>query len=120
MSITLTTPAIIQSVLGGNSPVNIDKLVLNDIRFDTVGLTLTAQLLLTSTVNSEIQNITGSLTIAGNRLVITAPELDFYRRVTLTAGQQNAVALIITDAQDALEAGLVTLGVIAGTQATGN
>jgi hypothetical protein len=50
---------------------------------------------------------------------VEVAQLDFYRQVQLNVGQVNSVNTIITNAQNALEAGLVSLGVIAGAQTTG-
>ena len=121
MSITLTSPAQINSVLGGNVPVSYDKLVISRLNFDPVLMTVKGGLSLTSTAAPEMQEITGSLTIltASARLEISVEQLDFYRRVALSGPQNAAVMTIIRDAQDALEGGLISLGVIDGTQASG-
>ena len=119
--ITLTLPAAINSVLGGNAPVSYDKLVISRLNFAPVTMTVNGTLSLTSTTDPEMQEISGSLSIltASARLEIAVPQLDFYRRVALTGPQNTAVMTIIRDAQDALESGLVTLGVIDGIQAPG-
>ncbi len=119
--ITLTSPAQINSVLGGNVPVSYDKLVVGPLTFDPKLMTARGNLSLTSTANPEMQEIVGGLNIltASARLEISVEQLDFYRRVALTGPQNDAVMTIIRDAQDALESGLVSLGVIDGTQAPG-
>ena len=119
--ITLTTPETINTVLGGNVPVDYNKLVVGPFTFDSAALSVVGQLKLTSTGSPEMQAIPGTLTIttATARLEIAVPQLDFYRRVALTGPQNNAVQTIVRDAQNALESGLVSLGVIAGVQSLG-
>lgn len=119
--ITLTSPAQINSVLGGNVPVSYDKLVIKPFTFDAKLMTINGTLSLTSTTEPEMQEIVGRLIIetASARLEIAVQQLDFYRRVALTGPQNDAVMTIIRDAQDALESGLVSLGVIDGIQAPG-
>lgn len=119
--ITLTTPAAVNSVLGGNVPIAYDHLVLSPLTHDPTALTITATVRLTSTANPDMTPIVGSLTINGStgKLEISVQQLDFLRRVTLSPGQISAVLGYITSAQNAVEQGLVALGVVAGTQTTG-
>lgn len=119
--ITLTSPEQINSVLGGNVPVSYDKLVIKPFTFDASLMTVRGTLALSSTAEPEMQEITGRLEIdtASARLEIAVQQLDFYRRVALTGPQNDAVMTIIRDAQNSLEDGLVSLGVIDGTQAPG-
>lgn len=119
--ITLTTPAQINSVLGGNAPVGYNHLVLAPFSMDPMALTVTGSLRLTSTASPDMQAITGNLRInaSSGELVVEVQQLDFYRRIQLSAGQITSVRNIISNAQNALESGLVSLGVIAGTQSTG-
>lgn len=119
--ITLTTPAQINSVLGGNAPVGYDRLVLAPFSFDPVTLAVSGTVRLTSTAAPQMQPITGALRInaSSGELVIEVAQLDFYRRVQLSGPQITAVLNIIANAQNALEAGLVSLGVVAGVQSPG-
>ena len=119
--ITLTTAAQINSVLGGNTPVGYDHLVLSPTTMDPIANTVHGTLRLTSTAVPEMQAITGTLNINASSgvLIVEVSQLDFYRRVQMSAGQISAVIAIIRNAQNALESGLVSLGVIAGTQAPG-
>lgn len=119
--ITLTTPASINSVLGGNSPVAYPKLVLVPMNLDPINRTISATVRITSTTNPDMQPIMGTLNInaVSGLLEIGVPQLDFLRRVSLNASQKTAVETIINNAQNAMESGLITLGVIAGTQSTG-
>lgn len=120
--ITLTSPATINSVLGGNAPISYDKFVLTSITYDTVNKHVSARVSITSTGNPDMQAVDGSMTIncITAKLTIQVPQLDFYRQVTLTGPQNTFVTdNVIRASQNTLEAGLVSLGVVAGTQATG-
>jgi hypothetical protein len=76
---------------------------------------------LTSTASQAMQAITGTLQISipAGLLTVEVGQLDFYRQIQMNVGQINAVNAIISNAQNALESGLVSLGVIAGTQTGG-
>ncbi len=119
--ITLTTPAQINSVLGGNAPVDYNKLVISPINFDAVSQTVNASLRLTATGNTSMQPITGTLRISvpGAELVVEVPQLDFYRRVVTSSPQNTAILAIIETAQKGIEDGLVSLGVISGVRSAG-
>lgn len=119
--ITLTTPAQINSVLGGNAPVAYDKLVTTPLSFDPVNQAITGQLRLTSTANATMQPITGTLRISvpNAELIIEVAQLDFYRRIVLSSPQNDAVLAIIETAQKGVEDGLVSLGVIQGVRSAG-
>lgn len=119
--ITLTTPAEINSVLGGTAPVPYNKLVVAPLRFDAVNQTITGDLRLTATSNASMQPITGNLRISvpGAELVIEVAQLDFYRRVVTSGAQNTAILAIIETAQKGIEDGLVSLGVIAGVRSAG-
>lgn len=119
--ITLTTPPVVNSVLGGNSPVSYNKFVLSSITYDTVNMQVSATVRLTSTTAPSMQAVTGNLKIntATAVLTIEVSQLDFYKQVTLTGPQNTSVQSFITNAQNALESGLISVGVVAGTQAQG-
>lgn len=119
--ITLTTPAQINSVLGGNTPVGYDHLVLAPFTLDPMGLTIRGTLRLTSTAAPSMQAITGRLDINASTgvLEIEVQQLDFYRRIQLSGPQITSVTTIISNAQNSIETGLINLGVIAGVQSTG-
>lgn len=120
--ITLTTPAEVNSVLGGNAPVQYNKLVIGPFTFDPVAMLVSSRVRLTSTGSPSMPAIEGSLTIQTSTAVleISVERLDFYRRVVLSGPQNDAVMTIIRNAQNALESGLVTLGVVAGVQSAGS
>jgi len=115
--ITLTTPAVINSVLGGNAPVNYDKLIVTNIRMDSVTKNTNAELKLSSTTNTDMQEMSGTLQInfAGANIIIAVPQLDFYRRILLSGPQQNAVADLVFGTENSIETGLLSLGLISGT-----
>lgn len=119
--ITLTTPTEINSVLGGNVPVAYNKLVLAPFTMDPVGQTITGTVRLMATGAPTMQPITGRFTISvpAAEFVIEVPQLDFLRRLVLSSPQNTAVLNQIATAQNAIENGLVSLGVIAGTQSAG-
>lgn len=121
--ITLTTPPQIQSVLGGSAPVGYDKLVISPFTYQPhpQNPVISATLKLTSTAQPSMPLITGSMNIdvTGATLEVIVERLDFYQKKTLTAGQQTSIRNQIDSAQNALESGLITLGVVAGTQSAG-
>ena len=121
MSITLTTPAQINSVLGGNILIDYDHVVLTPININQVTNTLGASVRLTSSANPDMDVITGNLNInAGTGvLIFTVEQLDMVRKMQLSAGQITAVLNIMSNAQDALENGLINISVIDGIQTTG-
>ena len=69
-----------------------------------------------------MQPIVGRLSIdvPTAKLEIEVKQLDFYRRVTLTGPQNNAVLGYIQSAQNNLENGLVSLLLVDGVQTTGS
>jgi hypothetical protein len=119
--ITLTSPAQINSVLGGSAPVAYDHLIISPITLDPMSLTISGTIRMTSTAAPDMQPITGRLNVNASSgvLEIEVAQLDFYRRIMMSAGQITAVRTMINNAQNAVEAGLVSMGVIAGTQSTG-
>lgn len=108
-------------MLGGDAPVGYNHLVLSPINLSPVDRTVTGQLRLTSTTNPEMPVIQGALSIllGPGTLEVRVEQLDFYRKLALSAGQITAVQGWINTAQNNIEAGLITVGVINGTQSTG-
>lgn len=119
--ITLTTPAEINSVLGGSAPVAYNKLVISPFTMSGLNQSINADIRITSTANTSMQAITGTLRILvqSAELVMEVPQLDFYRRIVLSGAQNTAVIAIIEAAQKGIEDGLVGLGVIAGARSAG-
>lgn len=119
--ITLTTPHEINSILGGTAPVPYNKLVLAPFTMDAVSQMVSGTLRLTSTTSPTMQPIVGTLRInvPAAELIIEVPQLDFYRRVVTSSGQNTAILAQIEAAQAALENGLVSLGVVSGVRTVG-
>ena len=119
--IILSIPPSINSVLGGNSPVSYDKMIISPLAMDAQKLVINAPIKLMSSTNPEMQEIQGDLSIntANGILNVRVPSLDFYRQTILTPNQVTAVNAIISDAQSAIEQGLITLNVVGGTQSPG-
>lgn len=121
--ITLTTPAQINSVLGGSAPVSYGKLVLTPVTIDPVALTIAGTLRLTSVGSPDMQPIVGRMNFRSDGsngvLEVEVAQLDFYRRIRVEGAQHAAVLNIIGTVQGSIESGLVNLGVIAGTQGGG-
>lgn len=119
--ITLTTPASINSVLGGNAPIPYNKLVLGPFTMDGVTQTISGVLRLTATSNPTMQPITGRLQISvpSAEVIVEVQQLDFYRRIVTSGAQNTAILGQIEAAQAQLENGLVSLGAIAGTRTAG-
>jgi hypothetical protein len=120
--ITLTTPPAVKSVLGGAGTVAYDKFVLSSITFDTVDMSVMANIRLTSTASPDMQPIMGRLhvTLGNAKLEIQVDQLDYYRRLTLTGPQSSALQDQIRAAQNMLETGLINIALVAGVQATGS
>lgn len=119
--ITLTTPPSINSVLGGSAPVAYGKLVIGPFSMDGVTQTITGNLRLTSTANPTMQPILGSLRVSvpSAEVIVEVAQLDFYRKITTNSSQNTALLAVIETAQQQLENGLITLGVIAGVRTAG-
>ncbi len=120
--ITLTTPRPLQIILGGNTSVNYNKLVVGPFTENAITQTVDATLVLTATASAQASPINGRLSInipGGNKLTLEITQLDISTTVTLTSPQATAIINAIEAAQAALENGLITLGVVAGTRTAG-
>ena len=117
--ITLTTPPQVRTVLGGASTTEYDRFVLSQIVYDPPAGTINGLVKITSSADPTMNPILGRFKIAGAILEIEVEQLGVYRRVSLDTNAQSEVAGYISSAQDTLETGMVSLGVIAGVQATG-
>lgn len=120
--ITLTTPQAVKAVLGNGTTVSYDKFVLSKIIYDTVAMTVEGTIRITSTSAPDMQPIMGRLSVNTGtaKLEIQVDQLDFYRRITLTGPQNTSLQTTIRNAQNEIEAGLITVAVVAGTQSTGS
>ncbi len=121
MSITLTTPPQIKTILGGSDLATYDHVVVSPMTLNAIKQTITANVRLTSSADPEMDVVMGNVTIDAStgKLVFAVPQLDMIRKMQLSGGQITAVLGIISDAQDALESGLIAVGTIDGTQSTG-
>lgn len=120
--ITLTTVPQVQSVLGGNVPVGYDKLVVSNISYDPIAHTINAALRLTSTGNTQMEALPGSLVIRKDSSEVTmgfTTGVQFTRRLLLSSPQVAAVQGLLDDAQADIENGLISLGVVAGVRSAG-
>ena len=121
MSIALTVAPQINTVLGGNTQVSYDTVVLSPVTFDQYQNRVSAKVRLTASGEPDMDIIQGSLEIfvGQGKLVFTVPQLDIVRKMTLSGAQITAVSGIMSDAADALESGIISVGVVDGTQSTG-
>lgn len=120
--ITLTTPIAVPNSLGGTSATNYDRMDILQILADPQASNISAKVKLYSSANPTQPEVDGQLTIAaqGNlQLVIQVPYFRFYAAVTLTSSAAAAVNGWIQALQNNIEQGLITEGVVTGTQATG-
>jgi hypothetical protein len=121
--ITLTTPPTIATQLGATSSSSYAKMRIMDIIADPVTQAITASIQLIDTANTNLPMLIGSLSIMtqGNSpsVEIAVPALNLSNVVPLTSAEQTTVQGWITALQNNIEAGLVSLGLIAGTQSTG-
>ena len=118
--ITLTTPTAVRTTLGGAATVNYDKLVLDGIVLSPIDGSISAQVIISASSDSNQTPIRGTLqiTTAGTPfLIITVPQLNFVKRLQIV--NVNAVTALIANAQNAIESGLITLAVAAGVQSAG-
>lgn len=120
--ITLTTPHPITVVIGGSTQVNFDKFVLSSFTFNPIDRVISGRIRISSTTETDMSPLQGSFSLetSGERVLeINIPQLDIQRRIILTVGQAATASGWIDDTQDTLENGLVSIGVVAGTQSTG-
>lgn len=120
--ITLTTPAKVATVLGSSALTNYDRLDLITIHYDVLNKAISGQCQLVASGNAQATAIQGSFSIPTSGqaiLTISIPTLPFYASIALTSAQQATVAGWIASAQNTVEAGLVSVGVAAGTQSAG-
>ena len=121
MSITLSTPAQVNTVLGGNILVGYDHVVLSPLNLNAVDRKITGTVRLTSSSDPDMDALLGKLLIELGQgiLLIEIDQLDIRRKMQLTPAQITAVQNILNDAQNSIETGLISINVIAGTQSTG-
>ncbi len=120
--ITLTNTIPVTTVLGSGSKAAYDRLDIVTIHYDVIGKSVTGQCQLVSSAIAQAAPIQGvySIPTSGQAiLTVTIPTLPFYASVALTSPQQAVVQGWITSAQNTVEAGLISVAVVTGTQAPG-
>jgi hypothetical protein len=121
--ITLTTPPTIATQLGATSSSSYTKMRIMDITADPVAQSISAAIQLIDTANTNLPMLIGSLSIMtqGNSpsVEIAVPALNLSNVVPLTSAEQTTVQGWITALQNNIEAGLVSLALIAGAQSGG-
>jgi hypothetical protein len=121
--ITLTTPLTIATQLGATSSSSYAKMRIMDITADPVAQSISAAIQLIDTANTNLPMLIGSLSIMtqGNSpsVEIAVPALNLSNVVPLTSAEQTTVQGWITALQNNIEAGLVSLALIAGAQSGG-
>jgi hypothetical protein len=120
--ISLTTPIAVKSVLGGSATVNYDKVVIDHISYSPTQQTIGAAITLSASADPGQTPLLGNLLIVAQGqgyIDVQIPDLPFHRRIALTAGQQTTVQGWISAAQNQVELGTISVGVMAGTQSAG-
>lgn len=120
--ITLTTPITITGTLGGNTNVIYNRAVVTKITYDVIAQTLTATVRLTASATASAKAILGQVTaiVPTSRIQFDMDKIALAPRDNgLTAGEATSVATLITNAQNAVENGLISLTLAAGVQANG-
>ena len=121
--ITLTNPIAVTTILGSAGKTNYDRLDLLSINYDVANKNLQGQCALIASGSPQATPIPGAFNIptTGSAiLTLSIPTLPFYASLALTSGQQAAVQGWITAAQNQVEAGLVSVAVVTGTQSPGS
>ena len=121
--ITLTNPIQVTTVLGSTGKTSYDRLDLTTINYDVVNKNLSGQCVLLASGSPQAQTIQGNYnvpTTGSAILTVTIPTLPFYASIALTSPQQAVVQGWVTAAQNTVEAGLVSIGVVAGAQTPGS
>lgn len=121
--ITLTTPISVPNRLGSNSTTAYDKLRIVSINSDAVSMSINAQVQLLVSANPSQPIISGSLMIVATGgspvCTIQVPTLNFYAGVALSGAQVTTIQSWITTLENNIESGLISIVLVAGTQATG-
>lgn len=121
--ITLTNPIPVTTVLGSAGKTNYDRLDITSLTYDVINKNITGQCALLVSTNAAATPILGTFSIPTTGtavLSLAIPTLPFYASLALTGPQQATVQGWIQTAQNTVEAGLVAVAVITGTQSTGS
>ena len=118
--ITLTTPAQIATVLGSASKTNYDRMDVTTINYDVLNQNISGSCRIYSSVSPSSQTVFGNYSIsAAGQVQVSIPNLPFFASISLTAPQTTVVQGWISDAQNNVEGGLTSIGVVSGTQSSG-
>ena len=119
--ITLTKSVQVSSTIGSdNALVPYDRIVLQQININPVDQLINGTVRLTASGSPEMPPIVGDLRISVPEAKLRVEVSHVGRKsMSLTSSQNTAALKVMTDAQNALEAGLINLGVINGVQAPG-
>lgn len=119
--ITLTLAETVKTQIGGSGTVSYERVVLSPITFDPVERTIKGRVRLISTSLAAAEVVFGAFEILLGPGVLTfrMDQKGVARRVELSGAQITAAQNILNDAQNALESGFISLGVIPGTQSAG-
>lgn len=119
--ITLDIPVVVNKTLGGNDPVSFDKLVAVKTEAFPVTAQINAQIRLTASADPTMDPFMGSVKIdaASGTMLFEIPQLDFKRRIAMSAAQRSAATAFIASKQDGVESTFITLGAVAGVQSAG-
>lgn len=118
--ITLTTPIQIPNSLGAATTTPYNKLRVRSISVDPVTLFLNATIELMDSSDTTQPTINGTLVIDSvGHVIIELPNINFFRTVTVSGAALNVVQGWMTTLQNSIESGLVSQGLVAGTQTTG-
>lgn len=121
--ITLTNPIKVPNSLGGTTFNNYDKLNIVAIQSDPKSDEIDATVEISVSADASQPIISGTLQIVakGNSpsVVLQVPTLNFYRGLTLLAGDLPGIQGWINTLQNNIEAGLVGKALVTGVQSTG-
>lgn len=120
--ITLTVPPTRLSQIGGTGTVDYEKALLSPININPLEQSISGQVVLQSTSATTAVDLRGTfnITISPPSLDVTFGSVDVVPiKMTLSGAQTTVVQGIIDDAQDALETGMINLGIFDGIQTTG-
>lgn len=121
--ITLTTPKVVNSVLGGSTTVNYDKVVVTQLSYDIINKRIDGQVKIVCSTDSSQTPITGVVQIYPNGspqiATVTFPNLPFTKTVGLNGAQITSVLGWFDTVQAQVESGLISVVIVAGVQSTG-
>jgi hypothetical protein len=118
--ITLTTAMQVLTAIGSGTTTPYGRLDVVSITYDVTNKQVSGSLQLIAPGNPAAAPIPGSFSISSTGVLqVTMQSLGFYGTAQLTAPQLTAMQGWITSAQNSVEGGLISIGVVAGTQTAG-